>query len=173
MCKSVRRERRVCLSVHCPARTPHPKAVSALEEFTRGRFQRVMPDAAGMRTVRRVLLCTGKVFYELEAYREEQERHDTAIRPPHSTPCAKRCVARKMLLLRYAAHREHPSALGPWGSSQRLGIAREWRIFSDCASLVSPPGACGGRSTLPSCRPSRKSCALRCDGPWTSCSPRI
>jgi len=57
----------------------HPKAVSLLEEFTRGRFQRVMPDAAEMGTVRRVLLCTGKVFYELAAYREEQKRNDTAI----------------------------------------------------------------------------------------------
>ena len=57
----------------------HPKAVSTLEEFTRGRFQRVIPDAAEMRTAKRVLLCTGKVFYELAAYREGQERHDTAI----------------------------------------------------------------------------------------------
>ena len=38
-----------------------------------------MPDAAEMRTVRRVLLCTGKVFYELAAYRQEQNRNDTAI----------------------------------------------------------------------------------------------
>ena len=57
----------------------HPKAVSLLEDFTRGRFQRVIPDAAEMGTVRRVLLCTGKVFYELAAYREEQKRNDTAI----------------------------------------------------------------------------------------------
>ena len=53
--------------------------MSLLEDFTRGSFQRVMPDAAEMGTVRHVLLCTGKVFYVLAAYREEQNRNDTAI----------------------------------------------------------------------------------------------
>ena len=45
--------------------------------------------------------------------------------------------------------------------------------FLGCASRDSPPGGCGGRSTSPSCRPSRKSCAWRCDGRWTSRSPEI
>src|SRR5690606_580394 len=51
----------------------HPQAVSDLDEFVSGRFQRVIPDAqvdpAG---VRRVLLTTGKLYYELAAAREER-----------------------------------------------------------------------------------------------------
>ena len=44
----------------------HPACVSSLEDLSRGRFQRVIPDAtmAGKRP-RRVLLCSGKVYYEL------------------------------------------------------------------------------------------------------------
>jgi 2-oxoglutarate dehydrogenase E1 component len=58
----------------------HPQAVSDLDEFVSGRFQRVIPDAqvdpAG---VRRVLLTTGKLYYELAAAREERGAHDVAI----------------------------------------------------------------------------------------------
>jgi 2-oxoglutarate dehydrogenase E1 component len=60
-------------------RSPH--AVSPLEDFTRGRFQRVRPDPRGvaMREMHRVLLCTGKIYYDLEARRRELGREDLAI----------------------------------------------------------------------------------------------
>jgi len=58
----------------------HPQAVSPLEEFSTGGFQRVIPDTtvdpAG---VRKVLLTTGKLYYELAAAREERGAHDVAI----------------------------------------------------------------------------------------------
>ena len=59
----------------------HPKCVSALSDLAEGNFQRVIPDQSGARPedVRRVLLCSGKVFYELEKRRSELERSDVAI----------------------------------------------------------------------------------------------
>jgi 2-oxoglutarate dehydrogenase E1 component len=56
-----------------------PACVSSLEELTRGRFQRVIPDAttAGKQPSR-VLLCSGKVYYELLDIRN-QRRPDVAI----------------------------------------------------------------------------------------------
>ncbi|MBX7075379.1 MAG: 2-oxoglutarate dehydrogenase E1 component [Pirellulales bacterium] len=58
----------------------HPKAVSSLEEFARGHFQRVIPDATvGGGSPSRVLLCSGKVYYELEQARSEHDRDDVAI----------------------------------------------------------------------------------------------
>jgi len=55
-------------------------AVSQLDDFTTGTFQPVLPDAgvdpAG---VRRVLLSSGKVYYDLAAAREEGNRSDVAI----------------------------------------------------------------------------------------------
>ena len=77
--------------VHRPWRKPlivmtpksllrHPRAVSALEAFTNGRFQRIIPDArknAGH--TERLLLCSGKIYYDLVAEREELGRDDVAI----------------------------------------------------------------------------------------------
>jgi 2-oxoglutarate dehydrogenase E1 component len=62
----------------------HPLATSPLADFTNGAFQYVIPDATikgeeGAKAVRRVLLCTGKVYYDLVAAREERGAHDVAI----------------------------------------------------------------------------------------------
>jgi 2-oxoglutarate dehydrogenase E1 component len=59
----------------------HRLCVSAVEDFTTGTFQPVMPDAgiADAGAVRRVLLCTGKVYYDLLQARTERQITDTAI----------------------------------------------------------------------------------------------
>ncbi|MBI3849332.1 MAG: 2-oxoglutarate dehydrogenase E1 component [Verrucomicrobia bacterium] len=57
----------------------HPKVASTIEDCAQGRFRRVLPDDSKPRDVKRVLLCTGKVFYELTSYREEKKRNDVAI----------------------------------------------------------------------------------------------
>ncbi len=59
----------------------HPLAVSTLEELAHGRFQPVIPeldpiDPAG---VKRLVLCSGKVYYDLLRTRREAEQHDVAI----------------------------------------------------------------------------------------------
>lgn len=57
----------------------HPRCVSTLADLTSGSFQEVLTDVAGPDRVRRVLLCSGKLYYELCEAREEQRRVDTAI----------------------------------------------------------------------------------------------
>ncbi|HJQ43153.1 MAG TPA: multifunctional oxoglutarate decarboxylase/oxoglutarate dehydrogenase thiamine pyrophosphate-binding subunit/dihydrolipoyllysine-residue succinyltransferase subunit [Jatrophihabitantaceae bacterium] len=55
-------------------------AVSDLSAFTEGAFQPVIGDVAvDAGAVRRVLLCSGKVYYDLVAAREESGRRDVAI----------------------------------------------------------------------------------------------
>ena len=54
-------------------------AVSQLEEFTQGTFQPVLPDPAEPANARRVLLCSGKVYYDLAAAREKDGHGDVAI----------------------------------------------------------------------------------------------
>ena len=53
-------------------------AVSAVEDFTSGSFEKVLPDPAALpaKAVTRVLLASGKVIYDLEA--ERAKRADTA-----------------------------------------------------------------------------------------------
>jgi 2-oxoglutarate dehydrogenase E1 component len=57
----------------------HQKVISTLEDCARGHFQRVLPDDSKSQDIKRILLCTGKVFYDLAAYREEHKRNDVAI----------------------------------------------------------------------------------------------
>jgi 2-oxoglutarate dehydrogenase E1 component len=58
----------------------YPKASSRLEELTSGAFQEVIGDSTNLGSgVRRILLCSGKVYYDLVNKREELRRHDVAI----------------------------------------------------------------------------------------------
>ena len=62
----------------------HKRAVSSLVELADGAFQRVIPDATdGPVTdpsqVRRILLTSGKLFYELETAREKKQASDIAL----------------------------------------------------------------------------------------------
>ncbi len=58
----------------------HPQAVSTLEELEQGSFQHVIPDSQKFgKETKRVLLCTGKIFYELQKQREEMKRTDVAL----------------------------------------------------------------------------------------------
>ena len=59
----------------------HPAVVSPLEQLVNGRFHRVLADtlAKPPETIKRVLLCSGKIYYDLEAERAERKRDDVAI----------------------------------------------------------------------------------------------
>jgi 2-oxoglutarate dehydrogenase E1 component len=59
----------------------HPRVVSSLDDFTAGRFERILPDAIQDRSseVSRILMCSGKIYFELERERERLQRKDVAI----------------------------------------------------------------------------------------------
>jgi 2-oxoglutarate dehydrogenase E1 component len=53
-------------------------AVSSLDDLSHGSFRRIIWDPA-VKKAKRVLLCTGKVYYDLLAGREAKKRNDVAI----------------------------------------------------------------------------------------------
>ncbi len=59
----------------------HPGCVSSLDDLASGSFQRVIADGSGVppHDVHRILLCSGKIAYELEKRRQELGRRDVAI----------------------------------------------------------------------------------------------
>jgi len=58
----------------------HPKVVSPLKDFTEGAFQEVIDDAnVAAKDVKRVLFCSGKVYYDLLEKQEADKRKDIAI----------------------------------------------------------------------------------------------
>jgi 2-oxoglutarate dehydrogenase E1 component len=56
-------------------------ATSTLADLAEGSFQRVIPDVSGVdpKKVKKILLCTGKVYYDLAAAREARKADDVAI----------------------------------------------------------------------------------------------
>ncbi|HEY8908540.1 MAG TPA: 2-oxoglutarate dehydrogenase E1 component [Rhodoferax sp.] len=59
----------------------HKDAASPLAEFTKGSFQTIIPDQKALEAdkVKRVVLCSGKVYYDLSKKREERGADDVAI----------------------------------------------------------------------------------------------
>ena len=57
------------------------EAISTLEDFANGQFCTVIRDIGGLdpRKVKKVILCSGKVYYDLDAHRNEQNITDRAI----------------------------------------------------------------------------------------------
>ena len=59
----------------------HERAVSPLEDYSKGEFQKVIPeiDQLNDRKVKRLILCSGKIYYKLYETREQNYDHSTAI----------------------------------------------------------------------------------------------
>ena len=57
----------------------HPLAVSDLKEMTAGTFKEVLEDPDPVKSLRRILFCSGKIYYELLQKRREMKKTDTAI----------------------------------------------------------------------------------------------
>jgi len=59
----------------------HKEAVSSLEDLAEGHFQTVIGDAgmAPAKSVRRVIVCSGKVYYDLVAFRRDNKIADIAV----------------------------------------------------------------------------------------------
>ncbi len=58
----------------------HPLCVSPLDDLVEGRFQETIGDSyADPKKVKKVLLCTGKLYYELLEKQQKDGREDVAI----------------------------------------------------------------------------------------------
>jgi 2-oxoglutarate dehydrogenase, E1 component len=81
LCRQMLRPYRKPLIVFTPkSLLRHKEAVSDLRELSDGKFQNVIGDAvADPKKVTRVIVCSGKVYYEINAYRNANERSDVAI----------------------------------------------------------------------------------------------
>src|SRR5690606_28360119 len=78
--QSIYEERRPLIVMTPKSLLRHPRATSPISQLSEGRFQRVIPDdTLEPGSVRRVVLCTGKVYYDLVAARDEAATGDVAI----------------------------------------------------------------------------------------------
>jgi 2-oxoglutarate dehydrogenase E1 component len=123
----------------------HPKVISSLDELASGSFQRIIPDAlVRPEKAGRILLCSGKIYYELEKAREELKRDDAAIlRLEQLYPMPDRVL--EQALSKYADGtpviwvQDEPENMGAWRSLRmRFGdmLLARWPL-----ACVSRPAA--------------------------------
>jgi len=72
--------RKPCVVMSPKSLLRHPKVVSPIEEFTQGRFRElILDEEVDPKKVTRVLLCSGKIYYDLAEAREKEKIEDVAI----------------------------------------------------------------------------------------------
>jgi 2-oxoglutarate dehydrogenase E1 component len=110
------------------------EAVSTLEELANGQFQTVMPDVGGLdpENVKKVILCSGKVYYDLEAYRIEQGIEDRAILRveqlyPFPEDDLVEALAPYVNMEEMVWCQEEPMNQGAWFQSQQHMLNAMWR----------------------------------------------
>ena len=58
----------------------HPKVISTKEEFATGSFQPLIDDSeANVEKIKTLVFCTGKFYYDLLKYKEDNDRDDVAL----------------------------------------------------------------------------------------------
>lgn len=97
----------------------HPKAVSALSDFTTKAFQEVIDDAhVTAKSVKRVVLCSGKIYYDLLEKQETDKRKDVAlVRIEQLYPIAYdqlEALRKKYAKAEFVWVQEENENMGPW-----------------------------------------------------------
>ena len=79
--QAIRKMRRPLVAITPKSLLRHPLAISSLEELTEGTFQNAIGeiDAIEPSQVKRVVMCSGKVFYDLIEERRKKAQTDVAI----------------------------------------------------------------------------------------------
>ena len=98
----------------------HPKVVSPESDFTKNRFQEVYDDDyVTKKNVKRVLLCTGKIYYDLQEEQEKKKIKDVAIvRVEQLHPFPKKKIdeiIKKYNKPKLIWVQEEPENMGAWG----------------------------------------------------------
>ena len=110
------------------------EAVSTLEEMADGRFQTVIQDTSDLepKKVKKVILCSGKVYYDLESYRAENGIEDRAILRleqlyPFPEDDLVETLAPYVNMEEMVWCQEEPMNQGAWFQSQHHMLNAMWR----------------------------------------------
>ena len=114
----------------------HPKVMSPMEELTKGRFREVLPDTyVDKKKVKRVLLCTGKVYYDLLERQEAEKRKDVAlVRVEQIAPFPEKQIEAQ--LAEYSQDvevywvQEEPKNMGYWAFILNVYESRRLKLIS-------------------------------------------
>jgi 2-oxoglutarate dehydrogenase E1 component len=124
-----------------------PRCISKVDQLTSGTFYEIIDDAqADKKKIKRVIVCTGKVAYDLISARDEQKRDDVAIvRLEQLYPFPH--AVWKMLEKKYSGAdfiwaQEEPENMGYWPYliSRELEIFKNFRVVARKISATPATG---------------------------------
>ena len=124
----------------------HPLCVSTINDFTDKKFSEVIDDTVKAADVSRVILCTGKVNYDLLQHRTEEKISDVAlIRLEQLYPFPQQQVEK--LLKKYSKAediiwlQEEPDNMGAWSFIKRMMPELNIRLIARVESASPATGS--------------------------------
>jgi 2-oxoglutarate dehydrogenase E1 component len=123
----------------------HPLAVSKMEELGEGKFLPVIPDFIDERKVKKVVFCSGKIYYELLEERNRINDEGTAIiRLEQLYPLPKKEMDRQLSKynkkVKLIWTQEEPANMGAW-SYLRVKTDYPFECISPKVSASTAPGS--------------------------------
>jgi len=111
--------RKPCIVFSPKSLLRHPAVVSPLKDFTKGSFQEVIDDASvDSKNVKKVVLCCGKVYYDLLDGQQKKKSKDVAIvRMEQLHPFPEKqlnAVLKKYKSAKLTWVQEEPANMGYW-----------------------------------------------------------
>ena len=108
----------------------HPKVISDIKDITTGNFKEIIDDQkSDVKKVTRVLLCTGKIYYDLLEEKEKNNPHIAIIRLEQVYPLATKQlekIRKKYSTAQWYWVQEEPENMGAWGFI--LQHLRSWNL---------------------------------------------
>ena len=127
----------------------HHKAVSRIDDLIAGQFHEVLDDASGLEPdrVARVLMCSGQIYYDLAAAREERKLTNVAIvrmeqMYPFATSGVRVILSRYPLTSEVVWVQEEPRNMGAW----RFVEEQMQPILADSKRAIRYVGRAAGAS---------------------------
>ena len=123
----------------------HPLAVSKMEELGEGKFLPVIPDFIDERKVKKVVFCSGKIYYELLEERNRINDEETAIiRLEQLYPLPKKEMDRQLSKynkkVKLIWTQEEPANMGAW-TYLRVKTDYPFKCISPKVSASTAPGS--------------------------------
>ncbi|TVQ80439.1 MAG: 2-oxoglutarate dehydrogenase E1 component [Flavobacteriales bacterium] len=126
----------------------HPRCVSTIDRFTEGSFQEVLddPQVKDTKNIKSLMFCSGKVYYELLAKKEEDQRDDVAIiRIEQLYPLPEKAI--NEVIERYPNNvkriwvQEEPANMGANWFLKAWGLIGDFELVSPKASASPASGS--------------------------------
>jgi 2-oxoglutarate dehydrogenase E1 component len=137
--------RKPCIVFSPKSLLRHPAVISPVKEFTDGAFLEVIDDPnVNAKDVKKVVLCSGKVFYDLQEVQMKKKIKDIAVvRLEQLHPWPEKQLAalqKKYKGAKLAWVQEEPMNMGCWSYVQRMMPKTEIDVVSRKASASPATG---------------------------------